>query len=153
MNSNLKSINIFLILFLISSLNVANGKPDESTYCATWSSSQYLTESNNLPPIPLSSNSIRHIVHVSVSGSTIRLKLSNREGDAYLELNSVSLANSASQGSGEIDISTLTPVKFNGKESVVIPQGSEVYSDTGYRLMDRRYCASFCIRVWSSDPR
>lgn len=109
-----------------------DGIPKESTYCATWASSQYLTENSNLPPIPLSNNSIRQIVHVTISSPTIRLKFSNRVGDSNLELKAVTLANSLSQGSGEIDTLTLTTLKFSGKESVVIPPHSEVYSDPFY---------------------
>ena len=124
-----RSIFILSLILSVSFIKAAGENPDESTYCATWSSSQYLTESKNLPPIPLSGNSIRQIVHISVSGQTIRLKLSNRVGDANLEIKAVTLANSASQGSGEIDLSTLTQLKFNGKEDTVIPPGSEMYSD------------------------
>ena len=124
-----RNIFILSLVFSLSFIKALDEIPNESTYCATWSSSQYLTESNNLPPIPLSSNSIRQIVHISVSGQTIRLKLSNRVGDSDLEIKGVTLANSASQGSGEIDLSTLTQLKFNGKEGTVIPLGKEMYSD------------------------
>ena len=129
------SIKLYFILSLILSMSFVkgfDGIPKESTYCATWASSQYLTENNNLPPIPLSNNSIRQIVHVSISSPTIRLKFSNRVGDSNLELKAVTLANSVSQGSGEIDPLTLTTLKFSGKESVVIPPYTEIYSDPFY---------------------
>jgi lysophospholipase L1-like esterase len=129
------SIKKYLILSLMLSfsfIKAFDGIPNESTYCATWASSQYLTETNNLPPIPLSNNSIRQIVHVSISSPTIRLKFSNRVGDSNLELKAVTLANSLSQGSGEIDTLTLTKLTFSGKESVVIPPYSEIYSDPFY---------------------
>ena len=127
----MKSRAYFILILIISiSFNKSDDNiPDESTYFATWSSSQYLTENNNLPPISLSNNSIRQIVHVSVGGSTIRLKFSNRLGESELELKAVSLADSASQGSGEIVLNTLTQVTFNGEESVSIPPESEIYSD------------------------
>ena len=129
------SIKFYFILSLILSMSFVkgfDGIPKESTYCATWASSQYLTENNNLPPIPLSNNSIRQIVHVTISSPTIRLKFSNRVGDSNLELKAVTLANSVSQGSGEIDPLTLTTLKFSGKESVVIPPYTEIYSDPFY---------------------
>ena len=128
----LRTIFLFCLFFSNTFIKAFDGIPQEETYCATWSSSQYLTESKNLPPIPLSNNSIRQIVHVSVASPTIRLKFSNRLGEEGLEIKAVSLADSASQGSGEIDVSTLTPVKFKDKESVVIPAGSEMYSDPFY---------------------
>ena len=130
---NIIQIYLYAILLLSTSfINAFDGIPNESTYCATWSSSQYLTEPNNMPPIPLSNNSIRQIVHISVSSPTIRLKLSNIVGDSNLEIKGVSIANSVSQGSGEIDLLTLTQITFDRKESVVIPAYSEVYSDPFY---------------------
>ena len=129
LKSAFRNILILSLVFSVSFIKALEENPDESSFCATWSSSQYLTESKNLPPIPLSGNSIRQIVHISVSGQTIRLKLSNRVGDADLEIKAVTLADSASQGSGEIDLSTLTHLTFNGKEDTVIPKGSEMYSD------------------------
>ena len=86
------SIKFYFILSLILSMSFVkgfDGIPKESTYCATWASSQYLTENNNLPPVPLSNNSIRQIVHVTISSPTIRLKFSNRVGDSNLELKAV----------------------------------------------------------------
>ena len=126
---------VFFILFLtlsFSFIKTFDGFPKESSYCATWSSSQYLTEANNLPPISLANNSIRQIVHVSIGGPTIRIKFSNRLGDSKLELRKVTIANSVSQGSGEIDPLTLTTLTFDGKEYVNIYAGLEVYSDPFY---------------------
>lgn len=125
----------FLLILIISfSFTKAefDGIPKESTYSTTWSSSQYLTETNNLPPISLSNNSIRQIVHVSVSSPTIRLRFSNRLGESNLEIKAVTIADSASQGSGEINILTLTKVTFDREESVVIPPEKEIYSDPFY---------------------
>ena len=50
------NIKIYFLLSLIMSMNVVNafdGLPAESTYSTTWASSQYLTETNKLPPISL----------------------------------------------------------------------------------------------------
>ena len=49
-------------------------------------------------------------------------------GDSKLLLRKVVLANSVSQGLGEIDPLTLTTLTFNRKESVSIPANSEIYS-------------------------
>ena len=130
--SSFKLSFLISIILSISFIKCFDGIPKESTYCATWASSQYLTEPNNLPPIPLSGNSLRQIVHVSISSPTIRLKFSNKVGDSPLELKSVNLANSVSQGSGEIDPLTLTKMTFSGRERVIIAPFSEMYSDPFY---------------------
>ena len=120
------------ILFSINCIkdNLNINIPDESTYCTTWSSSQYLTKVKNLPPISFSYNSIRQIFHISASGENVRIKFTNIYGTSDLEILSANIADSVSQGSGEIDLDTLTPLTFQGKESITIPPGEEIYSDT-----------------------
>ena len=129
-------INLNFILLLISAFFSINcikenqNIPDESTYCTTWSSSQYLTRTYNLPPISFSYNSIRQIFHISASGESVRIKFTNIYGTSDLQILSANIADSVSQGSGEIDLNTLIPLTFQGKESIIIPPGEEIYSDT-----------------------
>lgn len=103
---------------------------DESTYCATWASSQYLTEQKNQPPVPLSNNSFRQIVHVSIGGELLRVKFSNRLGNGPLEIKAARIANSKGQGTGQIDMGTNTKLTFGGAESVTVPAGEDIYCDT-----------------------
>ena len=95
-------------------------------YSTTWGTSLYLIES---PPISLSNSTLRQIIHISSSGEKIRIKLSNKNGKSDLEINSIKIANSVSQGTGEIDQNTNTSILFENKENITIPAGSEVYSD------------------------
>lgn len=102
------------------------------TLNTTWASSQYLTEDFNLPIKPLFNNSIRQIIPSSIAaekGEKIRLKLSNKCGKEALLIKGATIAISASQASGKIKKETLTKIPFNKKDSVLIPQESEVYSD------------------------
>ena len=55
--------------------------------------------------------------------------LQTKFGTSNLQILSANIADSVSQGSGEIDPSTLTPLTFEGKEEVEIPPGKEIYSD------------------------
>ena len=77
----------------------------------------------------LSNNSLRHIVHVSASGNNIRLKLSNKEGKTNLEIKEINIADSKSQGFGEIDSNTITYLTFKGEKEIIIPPGQEIYTD------------------------
>ena len=121
----------FSISFIISlKTNFLSNIYDESTYCTTWSSSQFLTQTKNLPPIKFSNNSIREIVHISTSGENIRIKFTNKYGSSNLQILSANIAYSKSQGSGEIDLDTLTQLTFQGKENITIFPGEEIYSDT-----------------------
>jgi len=95
-------------------------------YSTIWGTSLYLIES---PPISFSNSTLRQIIHISSSGEKIRLKLSNKNGKSDLEINSIKIANSISQGTGEIDETSNTPILFENKENITILAGCEVYSD------------------------
>src|SRR5574344_1281602 len=69
---------------------------ETNSYYGTWASSQYLTESSNMPPVSLESHTLRQIVHTSIAGNAIRLKFSNIVGGSVIELSSVHIALSKS---------------------------------------------------------
>ena len=115
-------INLILLLFLLFSLI----KRINWSYFTTWGSSVYLI---NLPNNILANNSIRQIFRVSLSGNNIRIKFSNKYGKTNLEIKEATLADSISQGTGEIDITKLKSIYFKGAKNIFIPPGIEVYSD------------------------
>lgn len=101
----------------------------QKKYCTTWASSQYLTETFNMSEVPLSNNSLRQVIHASIGGSVIKIKLSNRCGDQPLQIREVHIAYSKEQGSGAIIPETDKVVTFKGKKEIIIPEGKEAYSD------------------------
>ena len=122
----MKFILIFLplIIFYISKEPIIL-KFEESTYFTTWATSIYALYRyhNNL-----NNHSIRQIIRISASGDKIRLKISNKLGENKLEIKKVCIANLISNS--QIDTNTIKYLKFNGKNSVIIPKGKEIYSDT-----------------------
>ena len=125
----------FYILLLYLLLSLLKGKePDlnenntnESNYFTTWGTAILSTEN---PKVELSKNSIRQIIHISSSGNNIRLKLSNKMGKTNLEIKGITIADTLSQGTGEININTLTSFTFNKKNNATIPPEEEIYTDT-----------------------
>lgn len=100
-------------------------------WVGTWAASPYLITPDNMPPSPgLSNNTLRQYIRVSIGGNKVRLKFSNECGKSVITMNSVHLAEAASQGNGSIKPGTDKVIKFNGKESVIIPAGETVTSDT-----------------------
>ncbi len=98
-------------------------------WVGTWGTSPQLVESSNMPPSPgLSNNTLRQVVRVSIGGNQLRLKFSNEYGTSPLTMNSVHLAVSA--GGNSIKSDTDKVLTFGGKESVTIPAGKTVTSDT-----------------------
>ena len=120
-----------IILFITVSISYSIGKPLEEDspdefFSTTWGTAILNTES---PKMELSQNSIRQIVHISASGTNLRLKLTNRIGKTDLEIKELTIADSISQGTGEIDPKTLAQLTFDGKKSTKILAGKEIYTD------------------------
>ena len=125
-DKKMKFILIFLplIIFYISKEPIIL-KFEESTYFTTWATSIY---SLNRYHNNLNNHSIRQIIRISASGDKIRLKISNKLGENNLEIKKVCIADLISNS--QIDTNTIKYLRFNGKNSVIIPKGKEIYSDT-----------------------
>ncbi|MCS7484305.1 SGNH/GDSL hydrolase family protein [Umezawaea endophytica] len=74
--------------------------------------------------------SIRNVVHTSVGGSAVRVRLSNRFGTQPAVMGRVSVAVAAAPGSAAAAEGTMRGVTFGGVESITIPAGAEVVSDS-----------------------
>jgi lysophospholipase L1-like esterase len=73
--------------------------------------------------------SFRMIVHPTLGGDVLRVRLSNLKGDRPLRFEPVRVAHRALGIAAAIVPSTDTPVLFNGQTHVVIPPGAEAISD------------------------
>ncbi len=125
----------------------AQAVPDQ--WVGTWGSSPQLAEPGNRPAVPsLSGYTLRQVVHVSLGGGTVRLRLSNQFGDSPLSLASVHLARST--GAGGIDPGTDCTVTFSGLSAVALPAGTALVSDpVGFKLRDGEAIA-VTLKVLSS---
>jgi lysophospholipase L1-like esterase len=97
-------------------------------WVGTWACGPQLTETQNNPTTPLSNMTLRQLVFSSISGSQVRLRLSNEFGNGTVTMNAVHIALPTTGSS--IDASTDKAVTFNnGSASVTIAQGQAVFSD------------------------
>jgi hypothetical protein len=97
-------------------------------WVGTWACGPQSTEPDNLPPAPgLSGNTLRQVVHGSIGGNRLRVRLSNGYGEAPLTLRAVHLARSA--GGSAIDVATDQALTFGGAQSVVVAAGATLFSD------------------------
>ena len=110
-------------------LSAAAGAADlRGHWVGTWACAPQLAEPANRPPVPgLAGATLRQIVHVSIGGKKVRVRLSNEFGDAAVSLVSVHLAPSA--GSGAIGRGTDHPLTFGGAPAITIPAGAPTVSD------------------------
>ncbi|MFZ6776619.1 SGNH/GDSL hydrolase family protein [Undibacterium sp. Ji83W] len=99
-------------------------------WVSSWGAAQQIPEPENmLPAANWRDASLRQIVHVSLGGSRVRVRFSNVFGGTPLFIDSASLARAIAPGKTDIDTETLQALKFSGRSSVMIPAGSEYYSD------------------------
>ncbi len=72
---------------------------------------------------------IRNIVHTSVGGPEVRIRVSNVFGTAALQVAHATVALPAAPGRPDVAAGTLREVTFGGAASVTIPVGHDVLSD------------------------
>jgi lysophospholipase L1-like esterase len=124
-----KSNSARLVLLILSVFFTSHATVAKDCWISTWVSGQQLTEEKNLPPAPgLSHNTLRQVVHVTLGGSKLRVQFSNAYGSGPVTINAARLA--VSKGASEIDPATDKALTFEGVQSITIPAGEAVYSDT-----------------------
>lgn len=107
-------------------------RADEDRWVTTWACAPQLTESKNLPAVPLADRALRQFVRASIGGKRIRVRLSNFFGKDPVTVKAARLARSAGKGSsgdGKIDLASDRALLFAGKSEVVIPARTEILSD------------------------
>jgi lysophospholipase L1-like esterase len=115
---------------LISLIGRADGQSLKSHWVGSWASSQQIPETGNLlDPELMRDATLRQIVHLSVAGSLLRVRVSNAFGTQPLHLTAVHLARPVSPAGAAIDVASDTAVMFNGAPDVTIPAGAEYVSD------------------------
>lgn len=100
------------------------------SWLGSWASSQQIPEpANALPPVALRDATLRQIVHLTVGGKELRVRLSNAFGTAPLTILAVHIARPVSRETGSIDAASDRALTFGGSASVTIPARAEYYSD------------------------
>ena len=83
-----------------------------------------------MPPAPgVSGNTLRQVVHTSLGGARIRVRLSNAFGDGPVTIARVRIAGTESAGTGAVLSRSSKTLGFGGKPSVSIAAGASVESD------------------------
>ena len=119
---------------LVTSVVLAAGPKRSKTramaeyWVGTWACSPQLGDPGNAPPAPgFADSTLRQIVHVSVGGRQLRIRISNAYGANELTIPGVHIAR-AKEGSAIFPGSD-KPITFHGRLSVTIPAGALIYSD------------------------
>jgi lysophospholipase L1-like esterase len=102
---------------------IAQDRHDRARWVGTWSSSPQAI----VAPIQISGQTLRQIVHTSVGGGRVRVRLSNAYGTTSLVIGSAHVAISA--GGDSIHAGTDRVLTFNGSPTITIPAGALAVSD------------------------
>lgn len=121
---------LICFLLLASASAAAQSIPAHLHWTGTWAASQQIPEpQNSLAPADLEDATLRQVVHLSLGGSYVRVRLSNAFGTAPLHFTAVHIARSTAPGTSHIDSATDIALTFNGQRDVTIPAGAEYVSD------------------------
>ena len=115
-----------LLVSLMLCCAAAVGAQD-SQWVGTWAAAAEFTGQGDMPSAPLTNRSLREIVHVSLGGECLRLRLSNEFSAQPLEIKSVFIADALD--SCDIAVKTARYLSFGGKRSVTIAPGTCAVSD------------------------
>ena len=101
---------------------------DKLRWVGSWAASQQVPETqNSLDPQLLRDATLRQIVHLSVGGDQLRVRVSNAFGTEPLHLTAVHVARPVSAAGAAIDAASDTQVMFNGSSDVMIPAGADKF--------------------------
>jgi lysophospholipase L1-like esterase len=112
---------------------LASGDDGPQRWVTTWTTANAASDR----PTAFSNQTMREIVHTTIGGSAIRIRLSNTFGTRGIRLDAVfiGLQEVEPRGAGrQKDGAALVPgsnhaVTFGGSRSIAIPEGAEVLSD------------------------
>jgi lysophospholipase L1-like esterase len=96
-------------------------------FVGTWAASPMLDSTSSLAVNGLTNRTVRDIVHTSIAGTQVRVRLSNVFGNRAVTFSAASVAVRASGAS--VVSGTVHPLHFGGRSSVTIGAGSEQFSD------------------------
>ncbi|MDQ3786885.1 MAG: SGNH/GDSL hydrolase family protein [Actinomycetota bacterium] len=114
------------IAVLLTGATMADATPP-SHWVGTWASVPTSTPATATPT--LADETIRQVVHTSVAGSELRLRLTNEFGTTALDIGAVHVARRAGTTGTAIDPRTDRTVTFGGDRSPAIPAGAPLLSD------------------------
>ncbi len=120
---------IVALLLIAASTVFAQSKADKSApgnWVGTWAASPFDGDPWHTVPT-LVDSTLREIVHTSLAGNAVRVRLTNEFGTEPLRVGAATVGVSA--GISSVNAATLHDLSFGGSPSIVIPPGAEVVSD------------------------
>ncbi|MEU6357337.1 SGNH/GDSL hydrolase family protein [Streptomyces sp. NPDC047072] len=103
----------------------ATPPPDNGSWVGTWAAAA----NGGVSEAGYAGYTIRNLVHTSIGGERVRVKLSNAFGTKPVLFAHTTVGLQRVPGSAVIAPGTLRDVTFGGQRAVTVPAGAELYSD------------------------
>ncbi|SCF14822.1 SGNH/GDSL hydrolase family protein [Micromonospora chokoriensis] len=108
------------------------GRPDRFDWAGSWATAVTRGNSVGLTNTGLNNQSVRMVVHVSVGGPALRVRLSNLYGEQAVAVGRATVARpdtATPDDLSDIDPASLRPLTFSGVASATMNRGAELLSD------------------------
>jgi lysophospholipase L1-like esterase len=115
------------------------GRTSSPEWVGTWSAAVTRGNTTGSTFNGLNNQSVRMIVHTSVGGPKVRIRLTNIHGEKAVQVGRATVAkpNTTTPALSDIDPATTTELRFNGSPTATINRGAELLSDpVDLRLAD-----------------
>ena len=96
-------------------------------WVGTWAASPSPPYTTGISSTGFTDQTVREIVHTSLGGRVVRVRLANTFGNGPLTVDDAAIA--PSRGGGAIGRGRSMPITFDGSATVTIPRGARVLSD------------------------
>lgn len=109
----------------------SQGNQGNAQWANTWMAAVAHGDSAGSTHNGLNNQSVRLIVHTTIGGSQVRIRLTNQHGDQAVTVGQATVAKPDLSTANEADIvpSTLKELRFNGQPSAVMQKGATLLSD------------------------
>ncbi|MBU6296826.1 MAG: SGNH/GDSL hydrolase family protein [Alphaproteobacteria bacterium] len=117
-------------LCLLTSARAVPARQAPVHWVGSWAAAELAMEQkNSAAPVDLDDATLRQVVHLSIGGPVLRLRISNAFGTGPLHLTAVHIARPLPDVPGAIIAASDTALTFSGRADVTIPAGAEYISD------------------------
>lgn len=137
-----------LLLSGFAAADGETGSPPAANWVGTWASVPTATPAVSTPA--LNNETIRQVIHTSVAGSEVRLRLTNEFGSQALRIGEVHVARRAGATGTNIVPATDRAVTFSGTRSPIIPAGAPLLSDPVRLAVPAR--TDLVVSIYVPDP-
>lgn len=98
-------------------------------WLGAWSANPQQLPDGDLGLSPVAGNTLRQLVHPTIGGRLVRVRVTNTFGTAALDVAGASVARAQAATSAGLVAGTSRRLTFKGRRSVSIPAGRQVFSD------------------------